>query len=55
MTRIARWLMVADKQAYRAHLERLADLPDLRRWIPSHGAPVESAAAATLRRVAAEL
>ena len=38
VTRIARWMMVKDKKAYRAHLERLAATPDLRRVVVAHGA-----------------
>ncbi len=55
VTNIARWLIVAEKPSFRAHLERLAALPGLRRWIPSHGSPVESDAAGVLKTVAATL
>jgi hypothetical protein len=50
-----RWLVVADKQAFRAHLERLAELPDLRRIIVSHHRTIDDDPAGTLRAVAAKL
>jgi hypothetical protein len=51
------WLKraVGDRAALRAHIERLADTPDLFRLVPSHGPPVENDPAATLRRVAAAI
>jgi hypothetical protein len=55
VTRIARWFMVRDRRAFRAELERLAALPDLRRVIVSHGEMMTDAPGATLQRVAAEL
>ena len=55
VSRISRWLVVADKPAFRAHLERLAELPDLRRVIVSHYETITEDPAGTLRRVAAAL
>lgn len=55
VSRISRWLVVADKAAFRAHLERLAELPDLKRVIVSHYETISDDAAGTLRRVAATL
>lgn len=52
VTPIARMLLVGDKPALRAHLERLAATPGLRRVIVAHGAPFDAdglrAAAAAL-------
>lgn len=53
--RISRLLLVADRAAFRAHLERLAARPDLRRVIVSHGDVVTEDPAAALRAAAAEL
>jgi len=55
VTRVGRWFMVKDKQAYRAHLERLAGTPELKRVIVAHGAMVSEDAAAMLRAVAGTL
>jgi hypothetical protein len=55
VSRISRWLVVADKKAFRAHLERLAELPDLKRVIVSHYETITDGPAETLRRVAAAL
>lgn len=38
VTRLGKLMLVKDKKAYRANLERLAELPDLRRVIVAHGA-----------------
>jgi hypothetical protein len=38
VTRVAKLMLVKDKKAYRAHLERLAALPDIKRVIVAHGA-----------------
>jgi hypothetical protein len=46
-------MLVKDKGALRADLERLADTPDLQRIVPSHGDVVTSDPAGALRRVAA--
>ena len=55
VTTIARMFVVKDKAAYRAHLERLATIPDLRRIVPGHGDVITGDAAATLRQVASTL
>lgn len=55
VTTISRLFLVKDKKAFRAHLERLAETPDLRRVIVSHGNIIENDAAGVLRRVAADL
>ena len=55
VTRIGRLLTVSDVGALRAHLERLASVPDLRRVIIMHGADIKADAAATLRTVAAQM
>ncbi len=52
---LVRVAMVRDKRALRAHLERLADTPQLRRVVMSHGARVEHEPGAFLRQVAATL
>jgi hypothetical protein len=52
---ITRLLLVKDKGALRADLERLATTPDLRRIVPSHGDVVTSDPASALRAVAASL
>jgi hypothetical protein len=55
VTRLFRMMAVKDKAAYRAHLERLAETPDLVRIIVSHHEPITEKPADTLRRVAASL
>ena len=55
ITRIARLFIVADKRAVRAHLERLAALPDLRRVIVSHHETIDRDAGHALSMVAATL
>ena len=55
ISRISRWLVVADKAAFRAHLERLADLPDLKRIVVSHYETITEDPSGTLSRVAATL
>jgi len=52
---ITRFMLVNDKAALRADLERLAETPDLRRIVPSHGNVVTDDPAGALRRVAATL
>jgi len=51
VSRLMKWLMVADKQAFRAHLERLASLPELTHIVVSHHAVIVDDPAGTLRRV----
>jgi hypothetical protein len=55
VTTLIKLAMVKDQRALRAHLEKLADTPSLRRVILSHGARVESDCGAFLRQVAATL
>jgi Domain of unknown function (DUF4336) len=55
ITRIARLAVIASKPAVRAHLERLAALPDLRRVIVSHHEVIDRDPAGELARVAATL
>jgi hypothetical protein len=55
ISRVARMLMIADKPAFRAHLERLAETPDLRRIIVAHHQTIDDQPAATLREVASTL
>jgi hypothetical protein len=55
ITRIARMLVISDKQAARAHLERLAALPELRRVIVSHHETIEREPGRALAEVAATL
>ena len=50
---ITKFMLVKDKAALRADLERLAETPDLRRIVPSHGDVVTSDPARALRHVAA--
>jgi len=53
--RITRWLVMKDKDAFRAHLEKLADTKDLARIIVSHGAMITDNPSNTLKTVAARL
>ncbi len=55
VTRLFRVLGVKDKPALRAHLERLAETPDLKRIVVSHHLPIIVDPAETLRGVAAAL
>jgi hypothetical protein len=55
VSRIARWIVIKDAPAFRAHLERLADLPDLRRVIVSHHEVIDADVSRTLRRIAATM
>jgi len=52
VTRLFRVMAVKDKAAFRDHLLRLAETPDLVRIIVSHHLPIESEPAAALRRIA---
>lgn len=54
ITRVGRLLMVKQRPALRAHLERLAEQGP-RRLIPGHGELISDDAPAVLRRVAAKL
>jgi hypothetical protein len=53
VSRLLKWLVLADKAAFRTHLEKLAAVPDLRRIIVSHHMTITDDPAGTLRRVAA--
>ncbi len=55
VTRIARTLLIKDKRAVRAHLERLAATPRLKRIVVSHHEVITDDPGATLARVAATL
>jgi len=47
--RIARWMMVKDKDSFRSRLGQLAAIPDLKRVIVSHGAMMTDDPGAKLR------
>jgi hypothetical protein len=53
--RIFRWFVVKDRAALAAHLERLADTPDLVRIIVSHHRMITDRPSETLRAAAADL
>jgi hypothetical protein len=53
--RIAKWMMVKNKDAFRGMLEQVSTIPDLKRIIVSHGAMMTDAPAQTLRAVVSEL
>lgn len=55
VSRLFRLGVLKDKAAFRAHLERLADTPNLRRMIVSHQDMVEGDAAAAVRQAAGTL
>jgi len=55
VTRITRLLLVKDRAAFKAHLERLAETPELKRIIVSHHRMITDDPAAALRKVAARL
>lgn len=55
VTRLYRMMAVKDKAALRAHLERLAETPDLKRIVVSHHIAITDEPAEVLRRVAAAL
>ena len=55
VTSIARWLMIKDRAAFRADLQRLAETPALRRVIVAHGAVINEEPATALRGVASTL
>jgi hypothetical protein len=55
VTRLFRFLAVKDKASFRAHLERLARTPDLKRIIVSHHLPICDEPATVLSKVAATL
>jgi hypothetical protein len=53
--RLFRWFVVKDRAALAAHLERLADTPDLVRIIVSHHRMITDRPSETLRAAAADL
>jgi hypothetical protein len=55
ITRVARLFLVKDRKSFRAHLERLADLPGLTHILVSHHETIATDPAGTLRRVAATI
>ena len=55
VSRLVRWFVAKDRRALRAHLERLAETPDLARVIVSHGAMVTDNAAAMVTDNAAAM
>ncbi len=55
VTRLFRMLGVKKKLALRAHLERLAETPDLERIVVSHHIAITDDPADVLRRVAAKV
>jgi len=52
VTTVGRLLLVKDKAAFRAHLERLAETAGLRRVLVAHGDPIGDDAGGVLRTVA---
>lgn len=55
VSRIMKTFVIADAKAFRGHLERLADLPQLQRIVVSHHETIDQDPAGTLRAVAATL
>jgi hypothetical protein len=55
VTRIGKLFLVKDRAALRAHMERLAALPDLKRVVIMHGASAGEGAAELLQKAAATL
>jgi hypothetical protein len=53
--RLSRWIVVKDKPAFRAHLEKLAATPNLSRVIVSHGKMMTTQPGDILRTVASAL
>ncbi len=51
--RLAHWLMISDKPAFRSNLEQIGAIPDLKRVIVSHGAPITDQPSAVMKTVAA--
>ncbi len=55
VSRIAKLLLVADKPAFRAHIEKLADLPGLTHVVVSHHQTITQDPAGTLKSVVAAI
>jgi hypothetical protein len=53
--RITRWFMMKDGPAFRAHLEKLAETPSLKRLLVSHGKPMTDKPGEVLKTVASRL
>lgn len=53
--RVMRLLMIKDKKAFAAHLDRLADTPGLKTLMFGHGKPIEDDAPGALRKVVSQL
>jgi hypothetical protein len=53
--RITRWFMMKEGSAFRGHLEKLAETPNLKRIIVSHGKPLTDKPGDVLKTVAARL
>jgi hypothetical protein len=53
--RVMRWFAIKDKRAFAAHLDKLAEMPGLRRILFGHGAPIDDDPAGALRKVSAQL
>lgn len=52
---VLKWRHVKDKEALRAHLERLAQVPGLATVVPSHGAVIREGAGSAVREAASRL
>ncbi len=55
VSRVAKWLVVADKRAFRAHIEKLAALPGLAHVVVSHHETITQDPVGTLNRVVAAM
>lgn len=55
VSRVFKLMAISDRAAFQAHLQRLAETPDLRRIIVSHHRTIDEDAAGVLRGVAAKL
>lgn len=55
VSRVSRFMMIKDKPAFRAWIERTAALPNLRRVLVAHHLPIDSDVPSVLRSIAASL
>lgn len=55
VSNLFKWFVISDKKAFRAHMERLADLPNLRRIIVAHHETIDTDVANTLRTAVSSL
>jgi hypothetical protein len=53
--RVSRWITIADRAAFRSHLEEIASAADLRAVLVGHGQNITADPRGTLRGLAAEL